>query len=438
MKIARISFYVAIGLLTSVVARADIDELPRALTLEQASQLAVRANLDLIAAKYNISSAEADELTAGLWNNPSLLVDTVFQPFASNWNQTSTGGPRQYDAIVSYPFDFSGKISSASKSAHAAKLIAEAAFQDTVRQKVLQVRLAYIDLLVAGYQLSLSRERQESMSRLVTMIRNKIGSRGRLPLLQRRAQLALDQAVLDVRQRESALRVAKTALAILLNRPPMEDSVEAASKLRDFKLVKIPPREELEKEALASRPDLAALRLGLDKADRDADLARAQVWDNFTVTAGLSHQGSSAANPNDPASAQQAGAYSWDAGITIPLPFFNRNQGNIQKAGIERKQTDKQMQSLLLSIQQEIAADYDQLRLNDGLIRDYEESQLANARKVRDSQQTLFGTGGSALLDYFDAVNAYQGTVSAYYDVVAEYRRGIARLSAATGKDMVP
>lgn len=56
---------------------------------------------------------------------------------------------------------------------------------------------------------------------------------------------------------------------------------------------------------------------------------------------------------------------------------------------------------------------------------------------MRDSQQTLFGTGGSALLDYFDAVNAYQSTLSSYYDVVAEYRRGLARMNAAVGKDLL-
>ena len=136
------------------------------------------------------------------FNNPSVLVDTVFQPFASNWNQTSTGGPRQDDLIFSYPFDLSGKISAAAKSAHVAKQIIEATFQDAVRQKILQVRLAYIDLLVAGYQLSLSRDRQESMSRLVTMIQNKIGSKGKASTSPRRAQLALDQAVLDTRQRK--------------------------------------------------------------------------------------------------------------------------------------------------------------------------------------------------------------------------------------------
>src|SRR5208337_2821319 len=115
----------------------------------------------------------------------------------------------------------------------------------------------------------------------------------------------------------------------------------------------------------------------------------------------------------------------------------NRNQGNIQKAMVSRNQAEKQIEALTLSIRQEIAADCDQLKLNESLIRDYEESQLENARMVRDSQQTLFGTGGSALLDYFDAVNAYQTTLSAYYDVVAEYRRGLARLNAAVGKDVL-
>ena len=137
---------------------------PRALTLEQATEIGTEENLDLLAARYNISAARADELTAGLHPNPSVLVDTVFQPFGSDWNQTTTGGPRQYDLILSFPIDFSGKISSAERSAQVATNIAEAQFQDAVRQKVLQIRLAYIDLLVSGYQLSLSRERRESMS----------------------------------------------------------------------------------------------------------------------------------------------------------------------------------------------------------------------------------------------------------------------------------
>jgi cobalt-zinc-cadmium efflux system outer membrane protein len=432
-----VKLFLLIFIAFTALSRADDDGFPNAVTFEQATDLAIKANLDLVAAKYNISSAEADELTAGLWNNPAILIDTVFQPFGGNWNQTSSGGPRQYDLGLSIPLDLSGKISSSLKSAHAARQIAEASFRDAVRLKVLQVRLAYVDLLAASNQWNLSKERQESMSRLVTMIENRIGNKGRLPLLQRRAKLALDQAILDSRQREVALKIAKTTLAIALGRAPSDMSVEAASKLRDFKMIELPPEDKFELLAFSSRPDLEALRLTSNKADLDGDLARAQIWDNFVLTAALSHQGSSSPNPGDPASQSIPGAYSWNAGLTIPLPLFNRNQGGIQKAGVVRNQADKQMQSLVRSIRQEIAADYEQFRLNESLIHDYESTQLKNARNVRDSQQTLFGTGGSALLDYFDAVNAYQTTLSSYYDIVAEYRRGLARLNSAAGKDVL-
>jgi cobalt-zinc-cadmium efflux system outer membrane protein len=209
------------------------------------------------------------------------------------------------------------------------------------------------------------------------------------------------------------------------------------SKLRDINLIPLPPEGGLEKDAESLRPDLKALRLTVTKTNADSDLAHAQVWDNFVVTAGVSRQGSASPNPNDANSVSIPGAYSWNAGLTIPFPVFNRNQGAIQKASTTRDQAERQIQALLLSIHQEVYSDYDQIKLNEGLIRDYEANQLDNARRVRDSQQTLFGTGGSALLDYFDAVSAYQTSLSSYYDVVAEYRRGLARLNAAIGKDVL-
>ena len=73
------------------------------LGLEQALEEGTRFNLDLLATRYNIPMAEADEMTAGLWNNPSLLIDTVFEPIGRKWDQTSAGGPRQFDFGLSYP-----------------------------------------------------------------------------------------------------------------------------------------------------------------------------------------------------------------------------------------------------------------------------------------------------------------------------------------------
>lgn len=407
------------------------------LTFQQAIDEGMRRNLDLLAAQYNVPLAEADELTAGLWNNPSVLLDTVLAPFGKNWNQSNAGGPHEYDVVLSYPFDLSGKITTGRRSAHKATDIAKAAFQDAMRQKLRDISLAYIDVATFDRHLDLANEKEASLQQLVNIVESRIGGGGRLPLMRLRALLARDQAVLDMRQREVTMRAAQTALAVLLGRT-QQTELRPATPLRKFEMPEPPPVDDLIALALENRPDVQALRLALEKAKLDRDFAVASRWDNFAVTAGVSLQGALAANPNGPASTSVPGATSWSAGVTIPLPFFNRNQGNIRKAALTGEQTQKQLASLELATRQEIAGIYDQLVLNRRLVIDYEAGQLANARKVRDEQQKLVGMGSTDLLDYFDAVGAYAAAVSAYYDAVGEYRRNVARLNAACAQEVLP
>jgi cobalt-zinc-cadmium efflux system outer membrane protein len=407
------------------------------LSYEQALGIGMQYNLDLLAAKYNIPLAQADELTSGLWNNPSLLVDTALQPFTRNWDQTNAGGPRQYDIGFAYPLDLSGKISSGRKSAHKTTEVAKTLFQDAMRQKLRDIRLAYIDVMTLQQQLSLAAEKKNSFQDLLRVIEARVGVGGRLPLLKLRARLARDQAVLDERQKEIALRAAQASLAVILG-SPSDAQFRISTGLREFQMSETSPVKELIAAALANRPDLVALHLALEKTELDRRLAVAQRWDNFILTAGFSTQGPVAANPNDPTTAEIPRGNSWNAGLAIPLPLFNRNQGNILKTSWAAGQLRKQIASLELSIAQEIEAIDREMALNRRLILDFENQQLANARKVRDEQQRLVGMGSNSLLDYFDAVGAYVSVVSAYYEAVGEYRREAARLSAACAKEVMP
>jgi cobalt-zinc-cadmium efflux system outer membrane protein len=404
------------------------------LSLDQAVAQGVKANLDLLAAQLNIPQAEADAVTAGLYSNPAVVIDTVFQPFsAGNWNQTNAGGPKQYDLVFSYPFDFSGKRSSAEKSAKENIKVTEATFRDTVRQKIRDIRLAYFDWLVAQQQVILAHEKEDRLRHLVEVLERRIGQKQLQPLLLVRAQLARDQSKLDAEQREISLRTAKTNLAVLLAFPEEKQFVPG-TKLRDFKLLDIPDKSALIKHAMEKRPDYQALQSTAKKAEYDRHLAEAQVWDNFQVTAGITSQGPTSGSPDGslPAISQ---ANSWNLGVTIPLPTFNRNQGNVTKAGLIETQLEKQKQSLELSISQEISTLRDQLLAGKHLLEAYESSQLKQAREVRDAQARLFGTGTTALLDYFDGINAYISAYSSYYEAVGDYRRNMARLNSALGKD---
>ena len=247
---------------------------PHVLSLSygQAVEAGIRSNLDLMAARFDLPMAKADELTAGLWYNPEVSFDAGLQPFGRNWHQTNSGGPREFDTAISYPLDLSGKKSKSHQKARIAVRAAEASFQDAVRMKVLEIRLAYVDTMLAREALSLSQEKEVNLQRLVDVLQSRIGDKELLPLLQTRAQLALGQTKLQTRQKSVDLSNLKNDLAVFSGFSMDETTLEITTRLRDFKLAELPEESEFIQEALKNRPDMIALQLNLAQANVERKL----------------------------------------------------------------------------------------------------------------------------------------------------------------------
>lgn len=425
--------------ISAVAAEAPQAVSPAAsLSLQDAVAEGCRNNLDLLALHHSIPMARADELTAGLWGNPSLQLGATWDPLGRAETPYRDETPGQTNLGISMPLDLSGKIHAARKSARAATKVAELEFMDAVRRKVLEIQNSYIDGMTLQNQVTLAFEKAEDYNELVHIIENRIGRKTVRPLLLTRAQLARDQARLDLRRTRAELASAKTLLGLLLGRLPGKEAVVLATELRDFKLTAVPEAQSSVARALETRPDLLALKATAVKASLDHGLARHQAWDDFNLALTLGRSSPVAADPEDPASVDVASVYSLDGALVMPLPWFNRNQGNIAKARLGLEQARTQVAALELGIRQEIGDELEQLRMNQDLIVEYESTQIKNARQVRDSQQTQFGTGYIALLDYFDAMEAYNGVLSSYYVAVGNYRKNLASLNASVGCEVMP
>ena len=93
---------------------------------------------------------------------------------------------------------------------------------------------------------------------------------------------------------------------------------------------------ELLQIAMSSRPDLAAFRLGIASAEANVGLQRANRFaDAYVLFQPYTYQ-------NNAPYGKQSGT-SWALGITVPLPVYNRNQGNIERAKINVYQTEVQL-----------------------------------------------------------------------------------------------
>ena len=305
------------------------------LTLDAAIERLVHENPDLRAQFHEIPKAQADILTAGLRANPVFYADSQLIPYGS-YSESRPGGPVQYDINISYPLDLSHKRQARTVVARQAKRVIEAQYQDAVRQQIDSLYDAYVGVLGARETVRYARASVIGLKQLLEKTESLRRGGERTQGDVERFRIQWDSARIGLDDAEEALRKAKRQLAPLLRITPNQaEMLEVRGTVSD---VAPPPSsiDELTRIALACRPDLSALRLGIGLAQADVKLALAERYENVY----LLYQPYTFQN-NAPFNAKSA--HSWALGVTVPLPLYNRNQGNIQRAKVNVSQTQAQL-----------------------------------------------------------------------------------------------
>jgi outer membrane protein, heavy metal efflux system len=159
--------------------------------------------------------------------------------------------------------------------------------------------------------------------------------------------MQLNSTRIGLADAEESLRNAKRSLTPLLRIPLSEsEALELRGAITD-RDPPPPPGDDLIRIALACRTDLAAARLGIGLAKADVRLARAERFQDVY----LLYQPYTFQN-NTPFDAKSA--HSWALGVTVPMPLYNRNQGNIRRAQVNVSQTQTQLAALELRIGTEV------------------------------------------------------------------------------------
>ena len=391
----------------------------------------MRANLELMARRYEINLAQADVLQASLRANPLLYADSQLVPYGS-YSKDRPGGQTQYDVNVSYPLDISHKRQARTAAASQARRIVEAQFQDAVRLMLANVGYAYVNAQAARETLRYAETGLAGLDRLVKSMEGLAvrGERNRSDINRIRAQRdASEVGVMDARE---ALLKAERTLGGFLNMPP---ETAEAMKLRGSLRDSGPPPpgiEELTQIALTSRPDLIAFRLGVGFAHADLKLQEANRFaDAYLLYQPYTFQS------NVPVGLKSA--TSWALGITMPVPLYNRNQGNIQRARLNISQTNIQLAALERQVSIEVRQAQREYEMTKTYLDRFERSVLVSAHAALDDTRKLFVAGELPDVTRFLAVQKeYNDTVRQYRDTAIRHRRSMIGLNTAVGCRVLP
>lgn len=403
---------------------------PGGLTLDQAIARLLQANTDLRAKAMEIPKAQADVITAGLWANPLLFFDSQLIPYGGPFAEEA--GPTQYDVNITHPIDWNGKWKRRQEVAVLAKSVIEAQYQDAVRLQIDNLYTAWVDALAARETLRYLRYSADALGGLVAATRALLEQGAATPIDVNRVEVLLDSTNIALIETEETLFDAKRTLATVLYLPPNAAMTLEVTGVLRAPDPPIPPVDELIGMALATRPDLAAYRIGIRRAGANVRLQRANRFqDIFLFYQPFTYQG-------DRSFGETGTHTSWAIGATLPLPIYNRNQGNIQRARHTVVQTKIQVADLERRIITEVQRAERAYAVSMASVRRLEQAVLPKARQNLEASLDLYKAGEEGQIAYLEAQRNFNEVSRQYRDTLVRHRRVTLQLNTAVGRRLLP
>ena len=385
------------------------------ITLDEAVGLLLENNPNLMSEKLRIQIAQTKEITAGLRPNP------IF----SNTNDILSP-VKEYTAVITQLLERGGKRQLRIQSARLETQIAEADFADRVRLLTFEVKKAFIQLLLAKLNRELAQKNLmafQEILRLNTLRFQKGDISGsdlkKITLEQLKFQNDLNAATLQLTQ-------TRVALWNLLYTPRLSKDFEVKGDLK-FKNVQLTLNDLID-AAFHHRPDWISALKANEKAEADARLAVANG--KVDITAEIDYKRTGPDN---------TGIF----GFSIPLPLFNRNQGEIQGSRLEVQRSKITLEALKSQIMSEVENAFESFKSTRETVLLYEagmsgtEGYLKQAESLREVAQFAYNQGETSLLDLLDAERTYRDTQLNYHQALANYLISLYQINLSVGKEVV-
>lgn len=418
MNVFRRAAYV-FAVLVAVCASA-MGQATTPITLDQAIDLALKNSPAIKAVRTQIDQNRAQETTARSRPNPVLSWDAQFLPFtdfsADNLSQNS-----QFDVGIGYLFERGGKRSARLQAARDQTSVTTAQVSDNERTLKFNVAQQFINVLLAESSLEFALQDLKTFQNTVNINQDRFqaGAISKNDFLKIKVQLLQNETAVSTARLAEAQALVSLRQLIGYESVPRDYDVAGILEFLPLKS----GEDTLEATALDQRPDLRAAQLGVKAAQSQIRLARANGKQDLDVTFDYSH-----------VSGTSSGSFFFN----IPLPIFNRNQGEVARTRFALTQADFTAKATEETVLTDVRNAYEAVKDNEEIVHLYQSGYLDQARESRDITEFSYRQGAAALLDFLDAERSYRATELAYRQALATYMLALEQLRQTVGVRALP
>jgi outer membrane protein, heavy metal efflux system len=393
------------------------------ITLDRAVELALANNPTLKAARTQIDQSRAQEITAGLRPNPTLSGDSQFLPIfnPSQFTTDTLDTLTQFDVGAGYLFERGRKRQWRLRAARDATVVTRSQVADAERTLKFNVAQQFINVLLAKSNLAFAEQGLSSFQQTVDISRERYraGDISESDLLKITLQMLQFQT--DVASARVAKAQALVSLRQLLGYESVPRDYDVAGDLAYSPMTVT--LTDLEARALQERPDVRAAQQGITAAQSQIGLARANGKQDLNLSVNFSHVSSMSSS-------------SWF--FNIPLPIFDRNQGEIKRTMFAADQAKFTSTSAEEGALADVRNAYESAASNDEIVKLYTSGYLKQAEDSRSISNYAYKGGAATLLDLLDAERSYRATQLAYRQALAAYMLSVEQLRQAVGTRSLP
>jgi len=396
---------------------------PRLISMEDALRIALNYNQGLRAQRLNIDQNRAEEITAALKPNPtfSSLVDTIplFSP------QTIRFNTQIYSESLAYTYERGGKREKRLSVAKDSTDVTAKTVTDNERQLRFQVVQAFINVLLAKSVQDFAKEDLANFSREVDLNHARLVAGDLAEGDYLKISLQKLQFEQDVSSAELSLVQARATLRQLLGYQSVADDFDVTGTLAHKK--QVVQLADLERQALAARPDLQAAHSGVKMASDTVSLAFGNRAKDWTWATDYTYQ---SIGPNGTGNAV-------GVSLSFDLPIHDRNQGEIARSQAAVRQAVETESSTEVGVRTDVVNAYYGLQTNEQIVTLYESGYLDQATQSRDITTYAYDRGAATVLDVLDAERSYRATQLGYRQAIAAYMTAAEQVNQAVGAQVI-
>jgi cobalt-zinc-cadmium efflux system outer membrane protein len=384
------------------------------LTLAQALALALKKSPELAAFSWDIRSADARILQARLWPNPELGTQT--EDIAGT-KQSSGLSRSQTTLQLSQLLELGGKRSARVREATAGRELAGLDYQSKRLDVLRKTVQAFVDVLSGQERVRLAEQNVDLASGLIPDIQKRIEAGKASAIEQTRSDVAVASARIELEQARRSLLNARQHLAGQWGstKPDFE------SVTGDLEPIQSLPHLETLSLNLLQNPEIARWEPEKEKREATLRLQQADAVPNLTLSAG-------------PRYIVETHEWTQVVGFSLPLPFWNRNQGAILEAQNNLARVEEEKRSAVARLSTELSDAYQTVARAANEARVLKESVLPGAEKTVTELQEGYQAGRFSYLDINEARRTLTTSRLQYLQALSDYHKAVADIEALTNR----